>query len=56
MPNLAQRLLTLPLLLATLLWTGCTAQSATVASANVVQAMSAPTGGDFARAYEPIGL
>ena len=53
MTNQNQRLLILPLLL-TLLLAGCAAQSATVASANVVEAMSAPAGGDFARAYDPI--
>ncbi len=50
-----QRVVILPLLLMLLL-AGCAAQSATVASANVVEAMSAPAGGDFARAYEPIAF
>ncbi len=55
MINQPQRLLAL-LLLPLWLLTGCAAQSATVASANVVEAMNVAAGGNFARAYEPVAF
>ncbi len=42
------------LLPAVLLLAGCSSPAQTVVSANVVEAMSAPSGENYARAYEPI--